>query len=528
MKARTHTRAPRSAGRTGVGLALAATTVAAMTIPAAAAGAVPASGVATVGATALAPSPAPAARPTAAPMSTYRVQAGDTVSAIAARSGTTVQAIVSANNLNSRALIKVGQTLRIPGTVAVASTTSSSSSRSATTHTVRSGDTVSALAKRYGTSVQAIVSANNLNSRALIIIGQQLTIPGSSSSGSSAAAGSSSSAATSSSSSSSSRSSSTSSGGSYTVRSGDTVSAIAQRHGTTVSAIAAANNLRNASLIYVGQRLTLPGGSGSSSSSGSTEQATRPATIPTSNSSSGSSSNSSSGSSSSSSSGSSSSSSSTHTVRSGETLSALASRYKTTVRAIVDANDLASASLIYVGQKLTIPGATSSSSSSSNLQLVGNTFLGRTYPDHVVASANQNKATLLSMDVPSRDQMRAMVRETAVEMGVDPALALAIAHQESGFDARAVSPANAIGTMQVIPSSGEWASDLVGRRLNLLDPQDNVTAGVAILRQLVRTAPNFDTAVAGYYQGLAGVMRNGMYADTRNYVSGIKNLMRQY
>src|SRR5690606_41543648 len=69
---------------------------------------------------------------------------------------------------------------------------------------------------------------------------------------------------------------------------------------------------------------------------------------------------------------------------------------------------------------------------------------------------------------------------------------------------------------------------LVGRRLNLLDPQDNVTAGVAILRQLVRTAPDLDTAIAGYYQGLAGVLRNGMYSDTRNYVAGIKSLMRQF
>lgn len=218
-----------------------------------------------------------------------------------------------------------------------------------------------------------------------------------------------------------------------------------------------------------------------------------------------------------------------HVVRSGETLSVLAKTYGTSVSAIVERNNLRSASLIYVGQQLAIPGGTGGASSSAGTgQLVGDTFLGRTYARDVVSAANTNKATLLSMDVPSRAQMRTMVRDTAVRMGVDPSLALAIAQQESGFDARAVSPANAVGTMQVIPSSGDWASDLVGRRLNLLDPQDNVTAGVAILRQLVRTADSFDQAVAGYYQGLAGVRRNGMYADTRNYVAGIKNLMRQF
>jgi soluble lytic murein transglycosylase-like protein len=105
---------------------------------------------------------------------------------------------------------------------------------------------------------------------------------------------------------------------------------------------------------------------------------------------------------------------------------------------------------------------------------------------------------------------------------VDPALAKAFAYQESGFNQRAVSPANAIGTMQVIPSSGEWASDLVGRKLNLLDPYDNATAGVAIIRQLIRTSKNTDYAIAGYYQGQYSVSKHGMYSDTKAYVAAIK------
>ena len=85
-----------------------------------------------------------------------------------------------------------------------------------------------------------------------------------------------------------------------------------------------------------------------------------------------------------------------------------------------------------------------------------------------------------------------------------------------------MSPANAIGTMQVIPSSGEWASDLVGRKLNLLDPYDNATAGIAIIRQLVRTSSDLDHAVAGYYQGQYSVSKNGMFDDTKAYVAAIK------
>ena len=487
MKART-----RNAGRTTVGLALAATTVVAMTGPATAA-----PSTSTIGATALALRPvAPAALPQAPATLNHRVQAGDTVGGIAARTGTTVSAIVRANNLDSRALIKVGQLLRIPapGSGPSSSTGTSAASSQARSHTVVAGDTVSVLAKRYGTSVSTITRANNLDSRAFIVIGQRLTIPGSgsaSSSGSSSSAGSTASRPA---------PSSTAARG-HTVAAGDTVSVLAKRYGTSVSAIVRANGLSSNALIRVGQQLTIPG-----SDSGST----------------------SSPSSSGSSSSGSSSATRTHTVVAGDTVSVLAGRYGSTVSAITSANRLGSGAVIFVGQKLTIPGAGSSSSSSGGAQLVGNTFLGRTYANSVVGAANSNKATLNSMSVPSRDQMRAIVRETAVQMGVNPSLALAVAHQESGFDARAVSPANAVGVMQVIPSSGEWASDLVGRRLELLDPRDNVVAGVAILRQLQRAAPSLDIAIAGYYQGLAGVTRNGMYPDTRNYVAGIRNLMNRY
>ena len=99
---------------------------------------------------------------------------------------------------------------------------------------------------------------------------------------------------------------------------------------------------------------------------------------------------------------------------------------------------------------------------------------------------------------------------------------------ESGFNQKQVSIANAIGIMQVIPSSGRWASQLAGRRLDLMDAEDNVTAGVALLRVLLRAAPDERIAIAGYYQGLAGVQRNGMYPDTRRYVATVQALKRRY
>jgi soluble lytic murein transglycosylase-like protein len=139
-----------------------------------------------------------------------------------------------------------------------------------------------------------------------------------------------------------------------------------------------------------------------------------------------------------------------------------------------------------------------------------------------VAAAARNRAHLRSVSVPSRAQTRALIVATARRHGVDPRLALAVSWQESGWNQRQVSVANAIGAMQVIPSSGQWASDMVGRRLNLLNTRDNITAGVVILRSLTRSAKNLDQAIAGYYQGLYSVQKNGMYADTKRYVASIK------
>jgi len=274
----------------------------------------------------------------------------------------------------------------------------------------------------------------------------------------------------------------------YTVRAGDTVSHIAARTGTSVAAIARANTLADASRIRIGQVLTIP-----RAATGAPATSARPAAA------------------------------STYTVVAGDTVSHIARDHGTTVQAIVTANGLDSRAFIRIGQTLTIPGTTAVTAG-----LVPNTFLGRTYPDDVVAAANANKATLLSGSTPSTAQMQARIVATARTMGVDPALAQAIAYQESGFRHSAVSPANAIGVMQVIPSSGQWASEMVGRPLNLLDPDDNVTAGVAILRSLLRTSPDLPTAIAGYYQGATSVKKHGMYADTRRYVANVQTLMARF
>lgn len=256
--------------------------------------------------------------------------------------------------------------------------------------------------------------------------------------------------------------------GSYTVRAGDTLSGIAAATGTSVSALAAANGISADSFIYPGQSLRLSG------STGTTPK--RPAST-----------------------------TGSYTVRAGDTLSGIATSTGSTVAAIAKASGISPSAYLQVGQVLTIPSRTDRGDSGS--------------------SGASSGASSWADTMPSRSEIRDLISATASAYGVDPRLALAIGWQESGWQQGVTSSVGAVGAMQVMPQSGEWAGSLIGRTLDLRDAHDNVTAGVVILRQLTALAVNRDEAIAAYYQGLASVRERGMYADTRQYVANVTYFM---
>ncbi|MCM0618375.1 LysM peptidoglycan-binding domain-containing protein [Paenarthrobacter sp. TYUT067] len=355
------------------------------------------------------------------------------------------------------------------------------------TYTIVRGDTISAIARRFNLDTTAVLQLNKLSATTLIYPGQTIKLTGTAPAAPTRPAPSAPSAP-----------SAPTTATVYTVVPGDTLGAIAAKHNVPLSSIFSWNGLNGSSIIYPGQKIKVSGGSAPSAPA-----APAPAPAPLAG-------------------------TGSYTIKAGDTLSSIASRHGVTLAALMAANNNVTATtVIYPGQKLTIPGAGLQPAGETK-PLVPSTFLGFTYPPAVVSSANENKALLNASPVPSRAEMKSIVADTARRMGVSPSLALAFAEQESGFDQRAVSPANAIGTMQVIPSSGQWASDLVGRKLNLLDPYDNATAGVAIIRTLIATSKDLDTAIAGYYQGQYSVNKYGMYDDTKRYVESIKARQRTF
>ena len=289
-------------------------------------------------------------------------------------------------------------------------------------YTIARGDTISGIAGKFSLDTYAILELNGLQANTVIYPGQKIKLGGSATAPQPAAPAASTAAA----------------GGSvYSVKSGDTLSAIAARHGVKLSEVFGWNGLNLGSIIYPGQQIKIGGGATAPAAPApvaTVAPAATPAPAPA---------------------------SASYTIKSGDTLSGIAARNGVKLADILAANRLTTSSIIYPGQKLALTGASiapaATPPAATVTPLVPSTFLGYTYPAAVVSSANQNKALLNAAPVPSREQMKTIIADTARRMGVDPSLALAFAFQESSFDHRSVSPANAIGTMQVIPSSGEWA-----------------------------------------------------------------------
>jgi membrane-bound lytic murein transglycosylase D len=169
-------------------------------------------------------------RPAAVPAMTdvHRVRAGETLSVIAAGYRTTVASLMDANGLRNANRIWPGQQLRVPGgRTSTAPAVVAAGGR----YTVRRGDSLWTIARRFGTTVDRLKRDNGLRSSSLQP-GQSLLVA----SGSAAGAR----------------------GGTYIVRRGDTLGSIAEAARVSASQLAAANGLSLRSTIYPGQELIIP------------------------------------------------------------------------------------------------------------------------------------------------------------------------------------------------------------------------------------------------------------------------------
>ncbi len=130
----------------------------------------------------------PAAPPVASEIARYTIQSGDTISGIAAATGLTTAAILSANGLDRSSIIFPGQTIVLPSGAAPVTSSGAATAQPApaptptttptpTTYSIASGDTISGVASVSGVPVQAILEANGLGWSSIIYPGQVLIVP---------------------------------------------------------------------------------------------------------------------------------------------------------------------------------------------------------------------------------------------------------------------------------------------------------------------------------------------------------------
>lgn len=246
----------------------------------------------------------------------HTVKSGETLYGISLKYGVTVAQIKQWNNLKND-IIYVGQSLIVSSngssnnqtekpTAPTKPTTPNTNSQK---HTVKSGDTLSGIAGKYGVTVAQLKQWNNLKSD-IIYVGQTLVVKGGTTNGSS-------------SNQSQGSQNNNSSTTTHTVRRGDTLYGISLRYGVSVNEIKQKNNLTS-DMIYIGQTLAISGSSQSGNKT-NTQQTVSTGT------------------------------SSTYTVKSGDSLYKIASQHNVTVDQLKKENNL-SGDMIYVGQTLRIPG----------------------------------------------------------------------------------------------------------------------------------------------------------------------------
>ena len=129
----------------------------------------------------------------------------------------------------------------------------------------------------------------------------------------------------------------------------------------------------------------------------------------------------------------------------------------------------------------------------------------------------------------NREEIKLIVVEEALAHGVDPALALAIAHVESYFDPYAVSHAGARGVMQIMPKTAQDVFDVHPGLL--FDARTNVHLGVSFIKQLLDTYGREDIALSHYNGGSAVRDKKGrlrVIPATRSYVKKVKSKAKHY
>ena len=240
----------------------------------------------------------------------------------------------------------------------------------------------------------------------------------------------------------------------------------------------------------------------------------------------------------------------TYTVGIGESLSAIALHVGVPLDVLADANGISRPDFVLAGRVLDIPssgvdGARSRATTytvqqgDTLSQIAGRTgassdtlarLNGLSDPDHVRAGMELDLTGSTPVSLPrsleDRPERAALVDDFqtwAATYDVPADLLMALTYVESGWQAAVVSSAGAVGVGQLMPDTVELIHDVLvpGVDLDPLDPEDSVRMTARYLRYLRHRTDSWDEAVGAYFQGLAGLRRDGLRPATDTYIAAV-------
>jgi LysM repeat protein len=309
-------------------------------------------------------------------------------------------------------------------------------------YVVRWGDTLTWIARDHHVGLSRLARMNHRNPYAVLVAGTVLHVPGPSAPGGPAKAR-------------------------YTVQWGDTLTAIANRYHVGLGRLARANGLRVRGILISGTTLRIPG-HGHVRTRAHHLRARRHHHRPAGAGWRG-----------------------RYRVRSGDTLTAIGSRFGVGLRRLARANGLHVRGLLITGTRLRVP-------------------------------LHRGGGGASPAPIPAPWSVGWSIDHWSAHYGVDPHLVRAVAWQESGFHTSAVSVAGAWGVMQVTPDT--WAfveSGVIGAPV-AHTPDGGIRVGVAFLRHLLVTfGGNVRLAVAAYYQGETATRMFGVLPVSKPYVANV-------
>lgn len=193
----------------------------------------------------------------------------------------------------------------------------------------------------------------------------------------------------------------------------------------------------------------------------------------------------------------------TYTVKKGDNLSKIAQRFDTTVADLAAANNIKRANRLQIGTVLKLP----------------------TRPAH-----GDPRLPAKLRQSPERLALIPLFDRAAARYKVPADVLKALAWQESGWQNDKVSSAKALGIGQLMPDTVDFVNDVLLRKnLDPRKPADNIAISARYLAWLLQqTNGDVHQALAGYYQGLASVRRQGPLPETNVYVNNVVSLRARF